>query len=380
MGCARLMNESFSDLDVISNFSVSSEQSAFPAENMLNKQRRSKVWRSQGYWQIVSGENTIVFQEDGATDLVATIAVANYSTTTSFRAAVKAALEAASVNSVTYTVTQNSNFKFVIASNGNGGATFDIIWSDAQSLDMAAVMGFNTVADDSGALSYIADELKIHTSEWILMDLGISSNPEAFILTGPRNDANKISPSAVIKLQGNETNNFTAPSYEQVITYDEELMSVTSDTGLHTEGLRYWRIEIVDQNPLGYVEIGSIFLGNYLTLDRGAIQFPLKNNQIDRTVTVYSEGGQTFSDILPKTQSFGLEWSALTKGEIESVLDNVWDQFGTGIPFFIMLDPNLAFSTKTSKMIRYVKFKEAPDYSLDRPNFFSLSVKLEEQL
>lgn len=378
MSCVRVMNENFSDLDVVSNFTWSSQQAAFPATNVLNRQRRSKVWRSNGYWEVVSGDNVIVFQEDGITDLNATITAGTYATTAAFMTAVKTALEA--VGTSTYTITQNANFKFVITSNGFGGNTLDIIWTDPSSAGMAAVMGYSTASDDNGLLTYTADELRIHTHEYLLFDFGISTNPEAFILTGPRNEPAKLSPGSVVKLQGNETNNFTTPSYEQTLTYDEENMALFSDTGLHTGGLRYWRVYIEDQNPLGYVEIGVAFLGDYYNTSRGVVEYPLESGLIDRSVTVFSEGGQTYADILPKSQSFTLQWSALTKDEIEQLVDNVFDKVGTSVPFFIQLDPNTAFSSKSTKYLRYVKFADAPTWRLESMNYFKMAWNLREEL
>lgn len=380
MGCTRIMNQVFSDTDLVANFSVSSQQSAFPGTNLLNKQRRSKVWRSNGYWEIVSGANTIVFRENGVTNLTATVAAANYTSTATFVTAVAAALVAASTGGVTYTVTQTGNYKFTITSNGFGGATFQLIWTHANSASMAAVMGYDDSVDDTGGLAYIADELKIHTVEYVLFDFGIATNPQAFILIGPRNDPNKISPSATIVLQGSETNNFTTPSYSQAITYNDEVMETSSDTGLHTEGLRYWRLKVIDQNPLGYVEIGKIFLGNYFTATRGSVHFPLGSDLIDRSVTSFSEGGQSYTDILPKSQAFRMQWAALTKSELEDLVENTFNRFGTGIPFFVSLDPNAFFSTSGSKYIRFVKFDRPPSFSLDKPNYFKTDWVLREEL
>ena len=53
---------------------------------------------------------------------------------------------------------------------------------------------------------------------------------------------------------------------------------------------------------------------------------------------------------------------------------------GTSDPFFVQLDPNLAYSSRTSKMIRYVKFESEPDYTLETPNNFSVSMSLREEL
>lgn len=379
MGCVRYMTENFIDTDVISNRVVSSEQTAFPVSNVENKQRRSKVWRSNGYWDIqLASNDVIIFRETTAIDLTATIATNEYTSSTTFFAAIKAALESAGAS--TYTVAYDSEFKIVITSNGSGGGgIFELITSSA-SFTTEDEIGYSTT-DFTGALTYTGDFLRIHgvEGEWIRWDMGISSNPQSFIMTGPRNKPLKISSTAVITLQGNETNSWASPSYEQILTYDDSVIIQTSETGLHTEALRYWRLQIQDQNPLGYIELGAAFLGDYTTTTRGSVQFPFGSQYIDRTETIFSEGGQTFSEIREQSQSFSLRWSHLTIAELE-LFDEVFSEFGTGVPFFIHYDVDTVFNSKTNKSVRYVKFQSPPSYALERPEFFTSQHQFLEQL
>lgn len=377
----RIMTTNYVDPDLVSNSYVSSEQTAFPVSNLYNAQRRSKVWRSNGNWEVTSSNNVIIFRETAAgPNLTATITVDEYASTTLFCAAVKTALEA--TGDSTYTVSQDTNTKKIkIASNGSGGDnTFKLMWTNASAAGFAAMTGFNTALDDTGALTYTADELKIHTSEWIKWDMGISTNPKSFILIGARNNPIKITPSAVIKLQGNETNVWTSPSYTQTLTYNDQVISLFDDDGLHTEALRYWRLYIEDRdNTAGYVEIGSIFLGIYFQPTTGAIQFPLSGGYIDRSQTSFSEGGQTFSDIRQKSEALDFDWKYLTYSEKEEI-DAIFDNSGTSLPFFIQLDPDMVFSSTTAKYIRFVKFESEPRYSLDSPNNFSCRMQCREEL
>lgn len=374
----RFLIDNFLDDDVVSNKTYSSQQSAFPASNLYNAQRRSKVWRSNGYFEVVSGENTIVFREQVGVDITATVTAGTYTSATLFIAAIKSALDAAGV--ATYTVAQSATFRFTITSNLGGGATvFQLIWTDAASADMASLLGFSTAANDTGASTYTADFLRITTGEWLKWDMGISTNPTSFALTGPRNSALKISPTAVIKLQGNETDSWASPSYNVTLSYDDEVISKFSSTGLHTEGLRYWRLLLQDQNPLGYIEIGVVFLGDYYEATRGRVQFPLDSNFIDRSVTFFSEGGQSFSDIRQKTQSFNLSYTGLQLADIER-MRLIFDEYQTAVPFFVSMDKDAVYSSNANRMIRYCKFDTAPSYRLESPDNFSMSITLREEL
>jgi hypothetical protein len=373
------LNTNFIDTDVVSNSYVSSEQAAFPVSNVYNQQRRSKVWRSNGYWEITSSNNGIVFEETTSTPLTASIAAAEYTSSTSFLTAIKTALEA--VGASTYTVSQDATTgKIKIASDGGGGGgVLNLLWTDAGST-AASILGYDTSADQTGALTYTADVLKIATGEWIKWDLGISSNPTAFVLVGPRNEPIRISPSATLKLQGNETDSWSSPSYETTLTYHDSVIYTLDTDGLHSEGLRYWRLSISDtSNPLGYVEIGSLFLGTLYTPTRGAAQFPLRSLPVDRTETIFSEGGQTFSDIREKTSRFEIQMIGLTYAEQESLMD-IFDTYGIGRPFFVVLDPNQVFSSSINLSIRFVKWEAEPQFELVSPNHFRAQMLFREEL
>jgi hypothetical protein len=371
---SRILSENYLQLDTLANNFVSSEQAAFPVLNAYNAQRRSKVWRSNGYWEITAANQTLTFKETGlASTLSALVAVDEYESTTTFLAALKAAMEAVSVDTFTCSV-DTATKKIKIQSSGTD---FQIVGGT-----LAPVIGFTTVPK-TGALTYTADELRIHTSEWIKWDFGISSNPDAFVLIGKRNSPINISPSAVIKLQGNATDIWTAPEYEAVITYDDEIMAefkVDGADGLADQAARFWRLLIEDtQNPNGFIEIGALFLGKYFEPTRGAIQFPFSGAYIDRSNVVFSEGGQTYSDVRQKSDSFDVTWSALTTAEKEAI-DLIFAEQGISNAFFIAFDPKLAFSSRENYWTRFVKFESAPRYSLENPGFWTVSMSLREEL
>lgn len=372
-------NDNFIDPDVVSTATYSSQQSAFPYTNITNFERRSKVWRSNGYWEITSSNNGIVFYETAVTPLTASIAVANYTSTATLLTAIKTALEDAGGSTYTVTVSGTTN-KIIIASNGaGGGGIFSLIWTDVGST-AASILGFDTASDMTGALTYTADVLKISTGEWFKWDMGLSSLPHSVVIIGPRNSPLKISPSATLTLQGNETDVWSAPTYSQALTYDDSAIALFDSDGLHTEALRFWRLSISDNsNPLGFVEIGSIFLGRALAPTYGRPQFPYNYELIDRSPIIFSEGGQTFSDIREQTAEFNIEWLGLRKTDVESMVDFFAD-VGTSRPFFVLLDPDAAFSSNFKKSLRYVKFADAPQFVLLSPNNFRMQTKLREEL
>lgn len=377
MSNVRIMNQNYIDSDYLVSQTKSSEQTIAPATNVYDGVRRSKVWRTNGYWEITSANKTIIFQESIGVDLTATIAEANYTSTTTFLAAIKTALDAAGDS--TYTVTQDtSTLKIKITSNGSGGGgVFRLIWTSVSST-AATTLGFSTAADDTGALSYTADTLKIHTSEFLVWDLGISSNPKAFVLLGLRNTAIKLSSNAVIRLEGNSTNTWGSPQYTQTLAYNENAIIAFDDDGL--DALRYWRLYIEDKsNPLGYIEISNIYLGDVVTFTRGSVQFPLEISFDDLASVQFSENGTSFADIRQQTAVYSLDWFGLTTTEYEELQDFIEDT-GLAKPFYISLDPDANFSSTASKWVKFVRFTTMPRHRLSSPGVFSGSWEVREEL
>lgn len=371
----RIMPYNYLDSDVIANSYYTSQQTAFPASNLYNKQRRSKVWRSNGYFNVTSSNNGIVFKESGGGGtLTASIAVAEYTSISSLLTAIKAALE--DVGAQTYTVTQ-SYYRFQIAS---GGSYLDLLCTNA-GFTAYDLLGFDNTSDRTGALTYIADEARIHQYEALTWDMGVSTNPDMFALIGKRNASIGLSPKAVIKLQGNETNVWTSPSYEQTLTYDDEaLLQYATTSGLHTEALRYWRLYIQDRtNPLGYIELAKLYLGDYFNPARGRVQFPLKHAFIDRSETHMSEGGQTYSDAREQSAEYQATWVGLQKADIEE-FKTIFETYGTARPFFISADTASVFSSANNRRILFCKFTDAPDYALVSPDNFEMSMNFREEL
>jgi len=377
--CTRIFDDNFVELDLLNAFSSSSEKTDFPKENALDGLRRTKLWRTDGAFDIRAGSNTIVFEETAATPLTATVVATTYTNITSLLAAIKVALEA--VGGSTFTIdTDSSTSKIRFASDGAGGAgILNLLWSDAGSTAMGGILGFDTV-DQTGALLYIADELRISNGEYLQFDLGISSNPGSFAFIASRNTPIPISPAATIRLQGNETTNFDNPTTDLTIPYNEEVIGLSSLTGLGTDAKRYWRMRIEDfENPNLFISVGFVFLGDFFTPSQGAVQFPFTEETIDRSTSIIAEAGQIFSDQRDQTDSFPFSFRFLTTPEKED-LKFIWTKFGSHTPFFISMDSDANFSTVFNKNLRYVKFRAQPRFQLQRPNLWAMTVDLLEVL
>jgi hypothetical protein len=357
----------------------SSQNTSYPASNVAPGVRRTKVWRSSGCWEISSANNTIIFRDDTSVDKTATITAGTYTSDTTFLAAIDTALEAA--GAANYTVTRDTTTNRIkITSDLSGGATaFQLRCADG-GFTAASILGFSTASHLTGAATYTADSLKLHTGEWIKWDLGVAGNPKAFIAIGTRNEALKLSSNATVKLQGSTTDSWTSPEYSQTLTITDYGLGVFSSTGLHTSGLRYWRLSIVDTaNAYGYVEMAKCYLGEAVIPTTGAVQFPLNSTLVDYGERTIAKSGNVYYDVAALTEILEMNWSFLTKSEKEELEDFV-RTVGLSTPFFVCLDPDENFSTDLERYVKYVRFDDPPKFSLVTPNNFSSDWSIREEL
>ncbi len=376
--CVGICNANY--IDVAANIFEGSENIIYPVENAFDLNKRKKVYRTGGYWDLRTVDTTIVFRESVGVDLTATVVAAEYNSTSDFLIAIEAALEAAGASN--YSVTAGVSGKVTIASDGaGGGGILQLMWTDSASADMADILGFDTASNSTGALSYVADILRIHTNEQIIFDLGFPSNPKAFVAVGERNLPLKISSGAVVKVQGNHTNNFSSPAVDLTVEYEDFALATWDVDGLGgTNSYRYWRFYIEDKsNVRQYLEFNAMYLGDMHEATRGCVVFPLETSKIDNSQIIYSEHGQVFSREIPKTQSVRLGWELLRKEEVES-LNEHWENVGLTESFFVILDLPEAFTTQKEKSVMLVKFESEISTRLVSPNNFQMAWQLREQL
>src|SRR3990167_7046627 len=157
--CSLIVDQNL--VDQRSAFSYSSQQTSYPATNALDANKRARTWRTQGYWRIISGENTLVIRDaSGGSDLTATVTAAVYTSDTAFFAAMKTALEAVSDSTFTISRDATTNAIKITAVLAGAATHFEIRGAAAGSADFAPILGF-ALTNTSGALFYVAPVLKL---------------------------------------------------------------------------------------------------------------------------------------------------------------------------------------------------------------------------
>jgi len=352
--------------------SHSSQHSNFPAAN-LKKRWFTKSWRSNygtssgwGNFNIEAGVNDdIDFEETAASELTATLTAGTY-TADELATEIKTQLDVAGASTYTVTYSDSTN-KFTLASDrAGGGNTFKLLWNTGTNsvTTVGGTIGFDTSADDADAASHTADNLRIHSEEWIVIDLGSAADIDAFALK-----YYNLTNTATIKLQGNDSDAWGAPPVDITLT---KTSGVIAEIFSSTETYRYWRILITDvDNADGYVEMGRAFLGEYFN--------PARSYQDNYTKTLYdpsdvlmSDGGQITTNQKTYYKTFQFNFRAQTTADTTTFMA-IWDEVGLSKDFFFLRD-----KADTSTAF-YVRFNQP--MSIDHiigEDYYSVSIILEE--
>lgn len=315
--------------------SATSEDPEFPSSN-FRSYIRSKKYRSTGFFVIDSTNLKLDFQEVLAgPQLTATIAAGSYTPTT-LAAAIVTAMQAAgtklysasfSATTGLWTIaTTNGTYLKLLSNTGTNVATG--IWS---------TIGFDTAADYSGALTYDGAKIALHSYEAITFDLGSAQQIDTFVLLFDPVSGLKLSPNAVVRIQGNATNNFAAPAVDVVVTASTQF-NIFSQYWSSGQNYRYWRVKVTDPaNPNLYVELGKIILAKATVLTRQAAN-GFKAAMIDRSKKMKNDYGHEYVDSYPLQTTLDVKLNAMPYADAKTI-NSIFQRVGTAIPIWVAADP-----------------------------------------
>lgn len=337
--------------------------SGFPLANAYDT-RRGKVAKFRGNFEVTSTANKI-YINDGA-DVTATLTAAEYTGTT-LAAHIQTQLNTVSSNwACTYSST---TYKFTI-SRSAGTAILKLSTTTDAAWDL---IGF-TALSDLPTSPFIADESRIHSEEWIKIDLGMIQEVGFFGFIGAITAPIGLSNGAVVKIQGNNIDVWTNPPTEVTATISGGAFAMPDASH------RFWRVSIKDrENPAG----PSALAISYLSI-ASAVTFAVTNiangfsiSHTDPTIVSQSENGTKYFDIRPKY------WNL--SGEVQIVLGDErreFEQFaydaGVSQPFFISVDPKLVTFSSHNEVTKFVYFNEPPQFQHIIRDYFNISLSVAE--
>jgi hypothetical protein len=106
------------------------------------------------------------------------------------------------------------------------------------------------------------------------------------------------------------------------------------------QSYRYWRVVISDEgNAWGYVELGVAWIGK--SLDVQAAQNGFKFNLVDRSKSVTTDFGHTYTDEYPITSTLNFQYQYLDYEDIQTI-ENAFRENGNRKPVLVVIDPDAA--------------------------------------
>lgn len=313
-------------------FEVSSEDSAAPYQFAVD-QLRSKAWKSDMGWTIVTGFNDSIDITEGVTgDATATLAAGNYPTGALLATQIATALNAAATDNTWTCTYSTTTFKFTIGHDAT--QTGGIEWSTGTNAatNVGEDLGYDISTDDTGASSYPSDTVSYQSRHFITAKLPAS----ATVKFGAVLDSN-ISSSGTATLMGNATDVWTSPSTTQGLTANNTEGS-TFHLFFAEQTYQWWRFEFSDvTNPVGFLEVGLLHIGDYF---EPTIAFSVDHRvtRDELTEILTADQGAGFQDLKAKAEVWEIVFPAATANDVSS-FRTMADNRKIGRPLFLAFDP-----------------------------------------
>ena len=349
-------------------FTFSSEQAAFPASNIFHPSR-SRFWKPAGNFEITSA-NSKLYINDG-TNKTVTLTTGSYIYST-LATHIQTQLNAASTN---WVVTYDSSLTFKFTISRSSGTN---VLRKSQTTDAAwDTLGFVGATDLTGG-PFIADEQRIHTSEWIQCDMGVPQKPTFFALISAIDDVFPLSDSATVKVQANNIDYWLSPPVDITVEVTSlGAFNVMEDIG----GYRYHRIEIIDRlNYLGPegIRLSNAYIGDHVTVTATNIARGFVKELVDPSIPLQSESGSLYFQTRPRYLSIGNCIIQLLNGQEQREMEQTLYDLGIRTPFFISIDPGTEITESLEELTRYMIMTRAPKLSHVFRDYFDVDWDMRE--
>lgn len=348
---------------------ASSEQTGFEIENAVDPQR-FRLWSPSGSFTIDSTNNKI-YINDGSNKTV-TLTSATYTTPTLMAAHIQTQLNASSSNwTCTYSTT---TYKFTI---GRSGGTRTLRFSQTTGAAWST-LGYTGSGDTTTGVGLAADEVRIHTDEWVHVDLGFAREVTAFIFIGAAGEAFTV--TSTVTVMASNTDNFSSPDLTVTVTPDRDGAYRMLDDQAGTT-YRYWKIKWSDPTNIEITSTGfrinQFYLGDYVSPTTRNVNTGFKPTLVDPSAVSVSENGGMFFRRFTKywmLENLVIQYLESTD---RTDLCDMYEDLGKTTPFFIVLDPLEAISSRVGEFIKYVVFTnwETDQFIFDQ---FTLSFSCRE--
>lgn len=361
----------FMDNQLITNSNVTTSliDSTLPFSNMLDD-GRFKTTRFTGTFEITTS-NRNIYINDGTNHTVQ-VTSGLYSGG-DLASEIQTRLNAVSSN---WECTYDSNSYLFTINRSSGTRTLRLSVTTNACWDTLGYTG----SIDKTAAALPADESRVHTSDWIEIDLGNNANDIGFFgLVTPTNSVFPLSNSATITLMGSNVASWTSPAVSFSLSQNDAGLLKFLDPATGDMRYRFWRLEWTDRlnaNGAGW-EFSSIYLGTYLTLGKRNVNSGFSRQHRDLSTALQTESGAVYNNIRQRY----VELSALTINYADADdrlnLEQFFYDFGLHRPFWVSIDPTEACHT-LEELTRYVYFSAEPSFNHFKTNIYSMNFSVRD--
>lgn len=348
----------------------SSETIGFEGTNLLTP-HRSLCWVTAGNFEITTA-NQKIYINDGS-DKTVDVPTGSYSGGSALASAITSALNTSSSQ---WTVSYNSSTdEFEVIRSVSGTLRFsqqtNAIWD---------TIGFVGVIDSTNTAFY-ADEPRLHTSEWVVVDAGAVLPVKMFCIVSEIDLPFSISTTATVYLHGNNSDSWAAPAFSMAgdVTERGIFWNISEDT---FSSYRFWKFEFVDRTNLNgpNFALGHMFIGDILNFETTNVAKGFTRTIIDPSIAQISESGTVYYDIRTPYESFNSLTVQNATSEERQMVKDMFDVNGVHTPFFVSLDPFLQFSDETDEYTRYVQFETPPMATHKFIDYYDITMSLREAI
>lgn len=169
------------------------------------------------------------------------------------------------------------------------------------------------------------------SDEWLKWDFGAAKQPTVLFVRYQNAQA-----AGVVKIQGNATDVWTAPSVNLTITNASDSQRILFKR-ITSSAYQWWRLHFADAtNPDTFIKVGRVFLGDFFQPTFNYI-VPQPKTLVEPSDIVYSKGGQAFVDEKTPYKIWGYNFPKTIEAdadEFENLKENYWKKR----PLFICED------------------------------------------
>ena len=189
--------------------------------------------------------------------------------------------------------------------------------------------------------------------QWIEYDMGYQvNNPTTLVITNEQRGI-QLSSLAVIKLQLSNDANWTTPSVNETIPWNDTIIFKYNASGWGN--YRFMRLLISDINNVdNFLELGNVFFGTSFIPTSSDLNNGWVEALVDDSESFASDGNELWFDTKTQRSRYELQLNLLSRADKDSYRE-MFQLIGNHKAFYISLDPEAIISDSPEEKTKYCR-------------------------